>query len=104
MYIVITYDNVIVKFDDFEDVENFLFGECAKWVRQPNYFGDGVDTAEELFNYCMDECDFGAIAEVYKVDGRYLQYLSFYYSFFVRITYEKTIDTRARLQYNMYIK
>ena len=72
MYIVITHDNITVTFDDFDDVKRFLFGECAKWVRDPNYIGDGVDTAEELFDYCMDENDFGSIAEVYKVEERYL--------------------------------
>lgn len=65
MYIVKT-DDIIKDFDDFKDVKIFLYGECAKWVRQPNFIGN--DTAEELFNYCMKEQDFGDIADVYKVE------------------------------------
>lgn len=68
MYLVqISEENKIVECDTFEEVKSLLFRACVLWVYSEDYCGEDLDTPEKLFNSCMENQDFGDIAQVLEI-------------------------------------
>jgi hypothetical protein len=80
IYLVRT-NKKITECYDWWQVKKILLKACADWINDKNRVSFEEYTAQELFDSCMNEQDFGDIAQVFRFTYPENEEKGFYFSF-----------------------